>query len=550
MAIAEWFSIVFDADASDVIDKLGDLSKKTDDVEENLKDAGKETDKFGKSLLKLATQAVTAFTSVLAFNSILNFAKNSLNYADAIGETAEALGLATEELSAWSDAASLAGGSGEQLQGTIRTLSREATQLATTGNSRVKPFFDQLGISLLDSTGKARNILDVLPEIAEQMEGLSRQEAVGLGQKLGLDQGTIMLLQQGRRGVEELVARQKELGTVSQEDAEVAAAFNDALDDTAHAFRTIYMGIATTILPAFTWFLQKIQAITKWAREHKVLVVGFFTAVATAITVFYLPAMIKAATATLAATWPFLLIGAAIIAAGAAIALIVEDIYAFLKGGDSLIGQLSKKWPIIGQVIEGIRDAFIWLFENAEKVFKFLVGMWSPIIGAGLSFKDFIASIWDGLKSSLPELKTILDGVIKIFEFALAPIKASIEAVTNSIKTAKDLLTGSNSAVDKANADFNADGGNVVAFTPEQQARWDARQKLQQAQQLTPVVASIGQSVTNNAVANSNRNAVTNNNITINGTNLTQKQLEAAIENSIGNMTKTAGSQIDDGVSH
>lgn len=550
MAILEWFGIEFDADTDQANKKIDDLSKTTDDYTDKTNKAGLVSNKFGTSLVGLAVKAAGVVGALFSIGAVMGGLSNSIAYADSIGETAEALGLATEELSAWSDAAKMTGGSAEGLQNSVRSLSKDFYQFAATGNSRTEPFFKKLGISMLDANKKARNILDVLPELAEKMEAMSKQDAIGLGQKLGLDQGTIMLLQQGRRGVEELVARQKELGTVSKEDAEVAAAFNDALDDTAHAFRTIYMGIATTILPAFTWFLQKIQAITQWAGEHKVLVVGFFTAVATAITLFYLPSVINAAIATWALAAPILAVIIPLALFAAALALVVEDIYAFLKGGDSLIGQLSKKWPIIGKTIEGIRDTFIWLFESAEKVINFFSDMWNNPKQALEDFKLFLNTVWDNFINSIPGLKTVLDTVIKIFKAALAPIIATIDAVTSSITTAKDLLTGTNSAVDKANAEFNADGGNVVAFTPEQQARWDARQKLQQAQQLTPVVASMGQSVTNNAVANSNRNAVTNNNITINGTNLTQKQLEAAIENSIGNITKTAGSQIDDGVSH
>lgn len=47
--------------------------------------------------------------------------------------------------------------------------------------------------------------MGVLPELAESFEKLSKQESAALGQKLGLDQGTIMLLRRGRREVEDQI---------------------------------------------------------------------------------------------------------------------------------------------------------------------------------------------------------------------------------------------------------------------------------------------------------------------------------------------------------
>lgn len=549
MAILEWFGIVFDAETDKAVKGTNDLEKANKGVEEQLGKVSKASDKAKTSLLKVATQAVTAFTSIVSFNNLLNFTKSSLSYADSLGKLSKSLGIAVEEVSAWSDAVTKAGGSAEGFKGTVSKLSKDIYQLSKTGKSSIKPFIDKLGVSLLDASGKARNVLDVLPEIAEAMEKMSEQDIQGLGQKLGFDQGTIMLLQQGRRGVEELVARQKELGVVTQAQADATAKFNDTLDDTKHRFRGVFLELGLAILPALNWFLKKIQEIVTFAKDHKEFVIGFFTLTAGAITLYYLPAMKKAAITTLAATWPLLALAAACLL----VALVAEDLYYFLTGQNSVIGELSKKWPILGKVIEGIRNWFIWLFESAAKVIKFFSDMWDNPGQALEDFKLVLKTLWNDFIDSVPGLRAVLDTVVKIFDTAIAAIKATIEAVTNSIKTAKDVVTGKKSLVTvepSSFADFNASMG-TVAFTPKQQAEMDARaaKKLQQAQQLTPTVAGMGQSVTNHNLAN-NRNAVTNNNVTINGTNLTEKQIENVVKNSLGNITKTASSQLDDGQSH
>ncbi len=550
MSVAEWFGITFTANTEDAQKKTKDLSKSTDDYAKSANEAGNVSDRLGGSLVGMAAKAAGVITALFSVGAALSGISNAISYADSIGETAEALGLSTEELSAWSDAAKLSGGSAEGLQGSIRALSRDFYQLATTGKSRTQPFFKELGISLLDANGNARDVLDVLPEIAQAMEGMSKQDAIGLGQKLGLDQGTIMLLQQGRRGVEELIARQKELGTVSQQDADTAAAFNDALDDTSHAFRSVYMEIATAILPAFTWVLQKVQSLTQFSREHKTLVVGFFSAIATVLTVFYTPAILKASIATWGMIKPFILIAAPLLLFGALLALIIEDIYAFLNGGDSLIGQLSQKWPIIGKVINGIREAFVWLFEQAEKVINFFSLMWNNPRQALESFKNFLSTAWDSFINSVPGLKAILDTVVKIFETAIASIKATIDAVTNSIKVTKDILSGTNSSAEaegKKASEWMADVGKEEA--DRRVAAREAASKLQQAQQLTPVVAGLG--VANSSIANSSTttNSTQVGSVTIN-TPLNKEEAKAVVRDVMNGEISTANSQIDDGVSH
>jgi tape measure domain-containing protein len=70
----------------------------------------------------------------------------------------------------------------------------------------------------------------------------------------------------------------------------------------------------------------------------------------------------KMAVATIAATWPFMLIAAAIIA----LILIIEDLYVWIQGGDSLIGQWLGSFSEFGTKVKGI---FINLWEKIKSIF-------------------------------------------------------------------------------------------------------------------------------------------------------------------------------------
>src|SRR5699024_6427901 len=62
--------------------------------------------------------------------------------------------------------------------------------------------------------------------------------------------------------------------------------------------------------------------------------------------------MVSAAASVWATIAPFATIAAAIIAVGAAFALIYDDIRNFIAGNNSLIGQISEEYPAIGRLIE------------------------------------------------------------------------------------------------------------------------------------------------------------------------------------------------------
>lgn len=544
----ETFAILFDMNDDQAVTDLKKVEQAVDKTEKKLNDAEKATGKFKGSLLGAFATLAGGVTALFTVGSALSAFNSAIDYADKIGETAEAIGVSTENLSAWSDAAAISGGSADGLQSSVRNLSKDLYQFAETGNSRAAPFLKSFGISLKDVNGKARDVFDVLPDIAQAMEGMSKQEAIGFGQKIGLDNGTIMMLQQGKAGLDEAIKRQKELGVVTKEDSENAAKFKDALEDTGKALRPIYLGIANFILPAFTWLIDKVQKATGFVKEHgfffKIAVMGM----ATAITMYLLPALYKSA----AAMWanPLTWIIAGILLLIGLIALIAEDIYAFANGGESLIGKLAKKWQWFGDTVKYLGALFKALFRDVNTVIDFFTDMWNNPEQALEDFKLVLKTLWNDFIDSVPGLRKILDTIVAIFNTAIGGIKATIEAVTNSITTAKDLLTGTNSKAEKAGKEAVQETERV---SPEEaKRRVDAR--VEKLRLMNEQTASL-QRINNNNIANTNSNrtntvtATNNNTININ-TGADPQEVKKVIRDELSAQTKTAIQQVDDGVSH
>lgn len=106
-------------------------------------------------------------------------------------------------------------------------------------------------------------------------------------------------------------------------------------------------------------------------------------AAAVIVSVVYTPAMTAAAIATLAALWPILAIGAAVVAVGTLFALAYDDVKAFLSGQPSLIGQLSEKYEWFAALIKGLGAAFKFIGRVAKDVWKGigdLIERWGPVV--------------------------------------------------------------------------------------------------------------------------------------------------------------------------
>lgn len=355
--------------------------------------ASKAEKEVTQSLGNMASRAMGAIGAFASIGAVMNSVFVAANYSDQLYELADALEINGEELGAWGQAAKMSGGSAEEFNNTVGTLSKDLAAFAATGRAKVAPFFKELGVGMVDAQGKARGVMDVLPDLAKAFEGLSKQESFGLGQKMGLDKGTIMMLQKGEAGVLALVKAQKEFGTVAKKDAEAAAKFNDEVDTMSYGFTILMTKIGGAILPAFSSFLRVVQDAIKFFSQHKDVVVGFFMAVTGAILAYYLPAIGAAAVSTLAAIGPYLLVAAAIVAFGAAIALVYDDIMTFIEGGDSVIGMVVRMAQAFGGDVMAAIDTFfgglaIWIDSTIEKL--------QPLIDAFKKVKEFGGNLVKG----------------------------------------------------------------------------------------------------------------------------------------------------------
>lgn len=322
-------------------------------VDKGLKETGNEAEKAGAKLKKTGkdgaegfnevAKSATKFLAIIGGTvAIKRFVSDMIESNAALDRFSQNLNRSVSDISAWSNAAELAGGSAEGLQGTMDMLSKSQTELQLTGQSSLIPYFSALGVSLADAQGKARPVNDLLLELADRFSRMDRTTANNMGRMMGIDQGTMNLLLKGRSEVELLIKRQKEYGAVSKQQAEEASRLQRAMVESRQSFQAFGRELLSAATPALEKLFAILSDVGAWMRDNKEFVQTFLTILAVGLG------------AVAAATIPINLTVTAVLALAAAIAALYQDYQTWKRGGESLIDW--GKWePGIKKAGEGIK---------------------------------------------------------------------------------------------------------------------------------------------------------------------------------------------------
>jgi ElaB/YqjD/DUF883 family membrane-anchored ribosome-binding protein len=309
-----------------------------------------------------------------------------------LGEVSRRLHMSMEDLQGWTGAVGKFGGSASDFENSLRGLSSQLAKMAVLGRSRTGTFLQSLGIDP-GELGRQRDALQVLEELAGVMEQMSPDEARAAGQALGFDSSMIMLLQQGRDGMKELIRQKKEDAIYTQEDADAVKAYNVEMGKIKKGFIGIMGVLFRTVLPAFTKVAEVVGKFVNYIRKHQTAVKAFFIMLATLITGLLLPSIMAFFSALLTnpITW--------VILALAALAAVIEDLIVWLEGGDSA---LEDFWT---ELFGSREDAKKTFEEIRDAVQKFVDESIPKLIEFKDDVKDLINTVkelWDEISNSTP----------------------------------------------------------------------------------------------------------------------------------------------------
>lgn len=365
--------------------------------------------KIGNLVKNIAAPIAGAFAASELFSSYVNG-------ATALDRLSQSLGMDIERLQEWQGAARTAGVEAEEVGNIFRDMNDYITDATRFDSGPLKEIAAQLGISLTDVNGAARNSEAVLLDLADAFQTVGAQEATGYGMQLSFDPGMIALLQQGRNALEELFREQRELGIYTKQDAEIAKTFNRELGDLWQSMKAGSAIVLRMIVPAMTKMIDWIERGVKFMREHEKFVEMFFIGIATAISAFALPALARLAKATL--TNPFTVLIAGI----TALILVLEDLYVWMNGGEAAFGDFWSQFGTPEEVkasVEGFMQSLTEILPTALKVVE--------VVGS------IVAAFWT-LQGAYTGIKMIQSGLETLYIKGLYAADA-VKAIYGGMQT-------------------------------------------------------------------------------------------------------------------
>ena len=415
-----------------------------------------------QGLLKTVNASIkgfAAFTGLLLGASGLS--KLALDAAKANREldtTAKNLGMARKELSAWQGAAEMAGESANGMSGYMKTLSGDMQSLIMMGDTSVLPYFNALGVSLLDSTGKARKLDDVMLDLADRFSTMDRQQAYTLAQQMGIDDGTFNTLSRGRAEMERMLEIQRDMYHSSEADIENSRKLAEARAVLNARWESLKLMIGNALIPVLTTLTEIVSGFVGFLVKHEHVTKGVFLGIATAIGIFLVPMLVTATAAVFAFIAPFAPLIAAVAGLGAAFGLLYDDYKTWAEGGKSLFdwGRFTSYINSSKVSTDSLGKSFIYLTTGYTSWSEAANGMldWMRLKGFIDGNTVSVGSLMNGFKNLASELS---DG--------LMPYLMDIVEIFNRLKEGD--FSGAGEAVKVA---FNRRWEAVKSFAG---AAWD-----------------------------------------------------------------------------
>lgn len=351
---------------------------------------GFETDTRGldKAEKGLTDFKDTAFKIAASIGAVLGggfFLVQTAQAAIDVKKFADGLGLTVEEMSEMDFAAKKLNVPIETLRGQFFNLTQALNEASETG-AGITDDLDRFGLSATDAGGNVKDLTVFLSDVRRKMQALTSIQKADLADKLFFDEETIALLTVAPDRIAEITKESRKLGILSRKDAESAKKFNDGLVNMVQIIESIKFTIGGFVFEPIANFFKLLEDGIDFIKQHKVLTISFI-GILGLLAAAYNAAAIKAGILWLISLGPIALVVAGIAAVAAGVAILIEDFTAFFKGQSSFIGDLVKKWPLLGDVIFAVRDAVVGLFNGTVAGFKIWFG-WLEVIGQAMI--DFI----------------------------------------------------------------------------------------------------------------------------------------------------------------
>ena len=355
---------------------------------------------FTAGLKKMGGQLKTFVSQmglILGAGSLGMAFKKFIDTGTDISNFSSLTGIAEQDITALGGALEQFGGNVDSAKSSLQAL-QQGLSLAEWGQGQLLETAALYGVELYNQDGSLKNAQALLMGLADDFQHLTKAQQFTLGTQLGLDENTILLLQQGKTSIKALLAEQQKMGAMNAKQAADAKKFHTEWTKLKQSLGSLGRSIAVDIMPPILDFVKQISKAVDWVRSldtYTIVLAGSFGVLWYAVKNFT-----QIATFFTKSFWRANLPLVALTAALTLLFLIVEDIYSWTQGKKSIFGEILEN-ERVKKVIADIQNAFAWIKDliNNFSFDKLFDGLLSFAKGLKDAFGDALAWVWETLKA-------------------------------------------------------------------------------------------------------------------------------------------------------
>lgn len=454
----------FTVDTGDIKSKMGAMSEALNGAKEKLIGLAEA---FGESAL------VEGFREMIS---------SAVELGASLKDTSDRLGVTTDELQRFQYYAKLSGSNSEEAANGLKFLNKNLgdIQLGVAGANTP---FKQLHVNVKNADGSLRSVTDLIPDLADGFAQLKTpQERTALAMQVFGRAGAAMIpiLKDGRGGIAELNKEFDALGGgISENFIDKAKEVDDQLARMKFGLTVFKTEIVLGALPALQHFYQRATQVVgyliQFARKtnlakEAVTILGTASAAAAikaAVGVAKLTGLIKKGAGLFESLLSLGYIGLAI-AAIALLYLVFEDLFGFINGEQSVIGDLITQFmgaDKAAEVAKELRDAWDEIKKALEPVVPILEDAAKWLLSVGIDALPLIVKgfvLWaETLAITVKLVAQLIEGLGKLSSWS--PTKDVLDSTGLSDKLA---AFGQNHGLRVATAGQDKNIKNGYADTP------------------------------------------------------------------------------------
>lgn len=494
----------------------------TSTIDELVVSLGLDPKKFNSGMntvmdaCKSLDNAIKALGASLAFVFVKNQITKISDMSQHLDLLSKKTGISTDEIQAWGNAVKIQGGSIEGFESTLQHFANEMQNITTTGNSAMVPMLTRLGITYRNVGGGLKTPIQLLRELSSRFQGMSSQQAFSLAKKFGIDDGTVLLLQKGEKGISQILDKTSHLAALNEKDIKRGIELRKSWQELSLVFQKFAIRIGAAFLPAVQQLAKWGDKIASWMSKNgeniQHIMEGLVLVIGTKLALQAIPALLKALSG-LAHNPGFLAIASFI--------ALWDDLRTFMKGGESVFN-----WKPIIDAFEKFVASPVWkklkdLFGSIWELLKGVFGLFSDLFGllSDIGVFNLFAKALEGIAWALEKIVDAAKYLIDKIGVSVSWIRKKLGATSSE----EERLGATSSKEEK-----EIKAGSVFTLTPE---------IIAEAQKATAPVSPLVPA--NSNIANNNQTTTT----TIENVNInTNSGVDANSIKRLANTTNTTAS--------